>query len=104
GDRGVRAPSEDFGAAWVDRIDLAGETVLHEEAHDAAAELVLAVGGAEDGDGARMQDPFEVDARAGAIGHGGGMKGLCHVSSGTIPPLFLDGRPIAPPGGGGVFA
>ena len=78
-DRGIRAAPQHLGPTRVDRIDLAGEPVLDQEAHDAAAELVLAIGGAEDGDGARMQDPIELEARAGAIDDGGGVEGLGHV-------------------------
>src|SRR5206468_11145686 len=51
---------------WIDGIDLARESVADEEAHDAPAELVRAVRGAEDGDGPRVKDAFDPDARGGA--------------------------------------
>ena len=66
GDRGERTAPEDLTAPRVDRIDLAREAVADQEVHDAPAELVPAVGGAEDRDGARVQEALEVHARLGA--------------------------------------
>jgi hypothetical protein len=75
GDRGIGAASEHLGPAGVDRQDLAGEAVPQQEVHDAPAELVLAVGGAEDRDRARMQDAVDLHTRMRAlVGEQGGVK------------------------------
>jgi hypothetical protein len=71
----IGEPPEHFGPAGVDRQDVAGEAVAEQEVHDAAAELVLAVGRPEDGDRARVQDALDVDARHGPIaGQQGGVQ------------------------------
>src|SRR5262252_6840279 len=46
-DRCVRLAAQYLAAVGIDGIDVAGEPVLGQEAHDAAAELLLAVRGAE---------------------------------------------------------
>jgi hypothetical protein len=66
-DRGIGGPSQHLGPTRIDRQDLAGEAVAEQEVHDAPAELVLAVGGAEDGNRARVQDALDVDAGRGSL-------------------------------------
>src|SRR5262249_25902339 len=76
GDRRIRAPPKHLVAPGIDRQDLAAKPVADEEVHDAAAELVLAVGGAEDRDRARVQDALETYARTRALpGEQGGVHG-----------------------------
>ena len=93
GDRRVGAASEHLGAAQIDRVDVAAEAVAHQEPHDAPAELVAAVRGAEDGDRAWMQDARDVEPRPRAVGEQRGVQER-HRSR-TIPPGPLDGSAIA---------
>jgi hypothetical protein len=98
GDGRVRASPKHLAAPWVDREDLAGEPVTDEKVHDASAELVLAVGGSEDGDRAGVQDALEVSARTHALpAQQGGVKSgrwsqgsaCLLVTSETVRPHYI---------------
>ena len=61
----------------VDRIDVTREAVVDEKVHDAATELLRAVGGAEDGHRARVQDAVDADAWRGARATQRGVQSGC---------------------------
>jgi hypothetical protein len=68
-DGGVAAEPEQRLIAWIDRVDVAGEPDALEVLDDGAADRGP-LGGAEYGDGARLEERVEVDGRILLAGAG----------------------------------